>query len=464
MQYSIDLGLGAVYTLPKQKDVIKKILETYITSSNLKEHDDNTLTVEMLEEGMQKLNADEQENFKGIISEFSKEIINNKEISKKFYRSLEGWQQLTKEGSKTPNTVLIEYIDEVTLYEAYKNQKDYDVLRGWSGLTFGRDMEKIPSFDVKDWYEKEMKEGVVVYDTPVYITISAEKTKGFLPLLKKIKESVEINRKEAAKSKFKKPFNELTNQQQRQLIKEIPLLEEVNEMLLLEKIQYRYNLRQEKEYEILPSSDLDDYYDKLKMAKQEEIGKYDVFSGEWLEVPKISWGQGVDISKKVGVSKLNIRTKEVVDKIDKIGQAIKMNDFLLGEVDKLTLGTIKLDAFERFDRALPKKELEDNLVGTTERLDEIYLRKITAKIKAPKKEKGEDDGSDQYKKFENTKKKIIAFLENAEMQFKRYTFKKAQWEFSPYSKQAPVSQDFTENIDLLRERLYDLEFSFGITL
>ena len=160
MSYQISWGTGNTLVMPDQKDVVYGHLLNYLTA-NAEEHSD--IVDEMLNPdngslvvAYANLDDEEEEEFADLLSDIISEILRDEDVSINFLKKdNEAWEQYLG-GAKTANDeqlreLLTDYAEATTLYEIHVGSADYDRLRGRSGFKFGRDMQKLPKFDLNEF-------------------------------------------------------------------------------------------------------------------------------------------------------------------------------------------------------------------------------------------------------------------------------------------------------------------------
>lgn len=152
MEYQISWGLGGdTLIMPKQKDVIRGHILRYLTATS-KDHVaivDETLKA--LETVYANIDKEEAENFTDILGEIVSNILQDQQIAIDFYKKdRDAWAQYIGTDENLQD-ILSEYAEATSLYEVHVGSADYDRLRGQSGYKFGRDMQKLPKFDIQEF-------------------------------------------------------------------------------------------------------------------------------------------------------------------------------------------------------------------------------------------------------------------------------------------------------------------------
>jgi hypothetical protein len=160
LKYQISWGTGNTLIMPEQKDVINEHLKRYLMASS-SEHSD--MVKEILDPtngalavSLGELNEDEKEDFTNLLGDIVSNILRDEKLSIEFLKKdSEAWEQYLGGQKTAGNTevrnILSEYAEATTLYEIHVGSMDYDRLRGRSGFKFGRDMQKLPKFNIDEF-------------------------------------------------------------------------------------------------------------------------------------------------------------------------------------------------------------------------------------------------------------------------------------------------------------------------
>ena len=188
MEYQVSWGIGGdTLLMPSQKDVIRGHIQRYLTA-NSREHDAiSNETIKALETLYGNLNESEADDFTTILSDIVNDILQDEDIAINFYKKdNEAWEEYLG-GAKTAKNdslreLLTDYAEATTLYEVHVGSSDYDRLRGQSGYKFGRDMQKLPKFDL-DAFKREYNLKPEIYGGRIVLEVSitkkgATKTRG----------------------------------------------------------------------------------------------------------------------------------------------------------------------------------------------------------------------------------------------------------------------------------------------
>lgn len=175
MEYQVSWGLGGdTLIMPKQKDVIRGHILRYLTATSKDHVSIVAETTKALETLYKNLNKEEAENFAGILGNIVSDILQDEQIAIDFYKKdREAWAQYIGEDENLRD-ILTEYAEATSLYEVHVGSADYDRLRGQSGYKFGRDMQKLPKFDLgafKRKYDLQPK----FIPNPLYLDVTIKK-------------------------------------------------------------------------------------------------------------------------------------------------------------------------------------------------------------------------------------------------------------------------------------------------
>ncbi len=464
MEFSFAYG-DAEIRIPQEKEVLKNHLEEYITSTP-KEHSNNQVGIyENLMEGVLKLSPEEEQAFIEITEKLITEIVNDEDTSIKFYKNYkEGWSSYTrftgqyKTTSEEIKSMLIEFAENTTLYEVYSNSNDYLTMIGWSGLKFGRDMQKLPDFDFDSWYQKYNKKGIEVFfgETELELQVIKNNPKAFAKAFQAI-----------MKSNNKATISQFSEKE----------LETVKMTLLnLPSTTVKATIKTLEPFIVYPAKNLEDYQQKQIESKTKAIRDKKVYSGGWVTTSptnkstgSMMWGRGIaqDLIEvninadsesnqlrredaDIGTSfysltnkgNINVMFKELMTEEFIANTSIK-DSTISKEID---ISDIVIDSIEE------KGEITKILTRGGEEIDGVYLSKLEFKIKFPKMTPKKTAG-----KFENKVDAIIEATKKITLVPKVYRLKVAEWDSIPYSQESPnASEEMREHLDLLKERLSDL--------
>lgn len=456
MEFSFAYG-DAEIRIPQEKEVLKNHLEEYITSTP-KEHSNNQVGIyENLMEGVLKLSPEEEQAFIEITEKLITEIVNDEDTSIKFYKNYkEGWSSYTrftgqyKTTSEEIKSMLIEFAENTTLYEVYSNSNDYLTMIGWSGLKFGRDMQKLPDFDFDSWYQK--------YNEKKFVMVDGE-TELELQVIK--------NNPKA----FAKAYRAIMKSNKGKAVLDLKTI--TGTLLNLPSVTVKANIRTLEPFYAYPAINLEDYQESQIESKTKAIRDKKVYSGGWVTTSptnkstgSIMWGRGiapnfnkkstqeVDISKDIKIGK--ITEKEAVfskDFLKEAFQKLMTVEFMKSTSLKDSTTTFKLRVGDEiFNRIKADSNMIGVLTGGGEEIDSVYLSKLEFKIKFPKMTPKKTAG-----KFENKVDAIIEATKKITLVPKVYRLKVAEWDSIPYSQESPnASEEMREHLDLLKERLSDL--------
>ena len=188
MEYQVSWGIGGdTLLMPSQKDVIRGHIQRYLTA-NRREHDAiSDETIKALETLYGNLNENEADDFTAILSDIVNDILQDEDIAINFYKKdNQAWEEYLG-GAKTAENknlreLLTDYAEATTLYEVHVGSSDYDRLRGQSGYKFGRDMQKLPKFNL-DAFKREYGLEPAIYGGRIVLEVTitkkgATKTRG----------------------------------------------------------------------------------------------------------------------------------------------------------------------------------------------------------------------------------------------------------------------------------------------
>lgn len=202
MEYQVSWGTGGdTLIMPKQQDVIRGHIKRYLTASS-KEHvaivDETLKALEIL---YANIDDNEEENFTDILSNIVSDILQDEQIAIDFYKkdSVAWADYLGKDESL--HEILEDYAKATTLYEVHVGSDDYDRLRGQSGYKFGRDMQKLPKFDL-DAFKREYGLKPRLKASPLQLEVSVTK-KGATSTRGSFEEVMEQAKKERRKQRRK---------------------------------------------------------------------------------------------------------------------------------------------------------------------------------------------------------------------------------------------------------------------
>ena len=179
MEYQISWGIGNPLVMPQQKDVIRGHLERYLTADASEHSAIVDETLESLKYSYSELSQEESEDYKDLLSDIVSEILRDEDIAINFYKKdAEAWEQYLG-GANTADDdalreLLTDYAEATTLYEVHVGSDDYDRLRGQSGFKFGRDMQKLPKFDL-DAFKRNYDLKPRIVSSPIELQVSVSK-------------------------------------------------------------------------------------------------------------------------------------------------------------------------------------------------------------------------------------------------------------------------------------------------
>jgi len=462
--------------LPEEKEVIEAFLREYITSTPKKHSSVQSSIFESFMEGVTKLSPEEEDEFIEITEEIIKKIINDKDTSIKFYKDYkEGWESYTrftgryKSTSEEIKSMLIEFAENTTLYEVYSNSNDYLTMVGWSGLKFGRDMQKLPDFDFDSWYKDYNKKGIEVFsgETEIEYQVTKNNPKAFAEAFQGI-----------MKSNKKATFSEFSEEELN--IAKITLLN-------LPSTTVKATIKTLEPFIVYPAKDLEDYQQKQIDSKTKVIRDKKVYSGGWVTTSptnkstgSIMWGSGiaqdpveVNINadsennqlQRQGSGDLSLYSLTNSEAISIMFKDLMTEEFIVNSSIKDSTTSRKIDISDIIIDSIDeegeiantkgkstKKSTKETLTGGGEEIDSVYLSKLEFKIKFPKMKPKKTAG-----KFQNKVDAIIEATKKITLVPKLYRLKVAEWDSIPYSQESPnASEEMKEHLDLLKERLRDL--------
>ena len=445
MEFSFAYGDSAEIRIPQEKEVLKNHLKEYITSTP-KEHSTNQVEIyENLMDGVLKLSSEEEKAFIKITEELITDIVNDKDTSIKFYKNYkEGWSSYTrftgqyKTTSEEIKSMLIEFAENTTLYEVYSNSNDYLTMIGWSGLKFGRDMQKLPDFDFDSWYQQYNKKEATLFagDTELELQVIKNNPKAFAKAVQEI-----------MKSNNKAVFSQFSE-------KELNIVRAT--LLNLPSTTVKATIRTLEPYIYFPAKNLNNYQKKQIDSKTKAIRDKKVYSGGWLTTSptnkstgSIMWGSGI-AQDPVEVNVGNTIPKKILE--DNFKKLMTEEFMINPSIKDSTTSTREVTTLKRLDDLKIPEAFEKILTGGGEEINSVYLSKVEFKIKFPKMKPKKKAG-----KFENKIDAIIEATKKITLVPKLYRLKVAEWDSIPYSQESPnASEEMREHLDLLKERLSDL--------
>ncbi len=253
MSYQISWGTGNTLVMPDQKDVVYGHLLNYLTA-NAREHSD--IVDEMLNPdngslvvAYANLDDEEKEDFTDLLSDMVSEILMDEDVSIEFLKKdNEAWEQYLG-GAKTADDeqlreLLTDYAEATTLYEIHVGSADYDRLRGRSGFKFGRDMQKLPKFNLSEFKGKySLKPRIKPQPLQLEVSVSkkgATKTRGSFEdiLAQADKDRKKLRR--ALNAKINKQSLKETLKEYNELVQERGQLRKVLDKEVLDEMKLRY--------------------------------------------------------------------------------------------------------------------------------------------------------------------------------------------------------------------------------
>lgn len=180
MEYQVSWGIGGdTLLMPSQKDVIRGHIQRYLTANRREHIAISDETIKALETLYGNLNESEADDFTTILSDIVNDILQDEDIAINFYKKdNEAWEEYLG-GAKTAENkslreLLTDYAEATTLYEVHVGSSDYDRLRGQSGYKFGRDMQKLPKFNL-DAFKRDYRLKRQIINNPIELEVSVAK-------------------------------------------------------------------------------------------------------------------------------------------------------------------------------------------------------------------------------------------------------------------------------------------------